>query len=152
MKAKETPDDVFTGISGEGGYKPAQLDIAEATHTLSMILEDYEFGRRLRHIENPNWRVIFNIHYDVVRELCGQLMQMKGMKTSNHQGLFAFISLNFPDLNEWDFFETIREMRNRNKYMALDISKGMWDQIELKLDLLVSSIVNHIKELLSDFD
>lgn len=152
MKAHETPKSVFQDISSKKGYIKSEFDAEEVKQVFAMILEDYEFGRRLRHIENPNWRVIFNIHYDVVRELCGQLMQMKGMKTSNHQGLFAFISLNFPDLNEWDFFETIREMRNRNKYMALDISKGMWDQIELNLDLLVSSIVNPIKELLSDFD
>ena len=113
-----------------------------------MILEDYEFGKRLRHIENPNWRVIFNIHYDVIRELCDQLMRFKNLKTSNHQGLFAFITLNFNDLDDWEFFETIRTMRNKNKYMALDISKNMWQQVELRLDLNVSLISKQIKELL----
>lgn len=148
MKAKDTPKAVFQDISSKKGYTKSEFDTEEVKQVIAMILEDYEFGKRLRHIENPNWRVIFNIHYDVIRELCDQLMRFKGFKTSSHQGLFAFIVLNFPELDDWDFFETVRTMRNKNKYMALDISREMWKQVELRLDLQVSAIARQVKELL----
>ena len=128
----KTPRQVFNEIKDKGEYESVSIERLEIEAALQMILEDYEFGKRLRHIENPNWRVIFNIHYDVIRELCDQLMRFKNLKTSNHQGLFAFIALNFNDLDDWEFFETIRTMRNKNKYMALDISKSMWQQVELR--------------------
>ena len=144
----KTPRQVFNEIKDKGEYESISIERLEIEAALQMILEDYEFGKRLRHIENPNWRVIFNIHYDVIRELCDQLMRFKNLKTSNHQGLFAFIALNFNDLDDWEFFETIRTMRNKNKYMALDISKNMWQQVELRLDLNVSLISKQIKELL----
>ncbi len=144
----KTPRQVFNEIKDKGEYESVSIERLEIEAALQMILEDYEFGKRLRHIENPNWRVIFNIHYDVIRELCDQLMRFKNLKTSNHQGLFAFIALNFNDLDDWEFFETIRTMRNKNKYMALDISKNMWQQVELRLDLNVSLISKQIKELL----
>ncbi|MFO8016790.1 MAG: hypothetical protein R6U32_06820 [Candidatus Woesearchaeota archaeon] len=63
---------------------------------MGLAIEDYEFGKSLRKLENPNWRVIFNINYDVLRELCDQLMRFKRQKVSNHRGLFAFMMLKFP--------------------------------------------------------
>ena len=45
--------------------------------------------------------------------LCGLSFQ----KTGNHQGLFAFIMLEFPELDmDWNFFESIRTIRNQNSY------------------------------------
>jgi uncharacterized protein with PQ loop repeat len=114
-----------------------------------MALEDYAFGKVLRRIQNPNWRVIFNVHYDVLRELCDQLMRFKRQKTSNHQVLFAFIILNFSELKlEWSFFEIIRHIRNQNKYREIDITKEMWKQVEFQIDLYISTIRKELEEKL----
>ncbi len=115
-----------------------------------MTLEDYQCGKSLRKMDNCSWRVVFNVHYDVLRELCDQLIKFKKQKISNHQGLFAFIVLNFDSLElDWKFFESIRTIRNKNKYEGLDISKQMWKQSELQFDLYISALKKEIETKLS---
>ncbi len=69
------------------------------------------------------------------RELCSQLMRFSRQKTSNHQGVFAFIILKHQELGlEWGFFEILRNMRNLNKYEGADISKEKWKSVEFKVE------------------
>ncbi|MFH0752553.1 MAG: hypothetical protein V1914_03040 [archaeon] len=141
MPKEKTPKEVYDDLSIKGFYEEANFDKNEVEKVKRMVIEDYEFGKSLRKIKSTNWRVIFNIHYDVLRELCDQLMRFKKQKTSNHQGLFAFIILYFPELElDWDFFEIIRNIRNQNKYKGTDISKDMWKQVEFKMDIYISTI------------
>ena len=78
-------------------------------------------------------------------------MLFKRQKTSNHQGLFAFIILNFPELDfDWTFFETIRNMRNRNKYRGTDIREDMWKKIELQTGLYISTLKKEIEKRLKE--
>ena len=89
------------------------LDKDEIEKVKRLAVEDYEFGKGLKKLDKTNWRIIFNTHYDVLRELCDQLMRFKKQKISNHQGLFAFVILNFPGLElDWQFFETILTDKN----------------------------------------
>ena len=114
-----------------------------------MALEDYDYGKFLRKSPKQNWRVIFNVHYDAIRELCDQLMRFKFQKTGNHQGLFAFIVLEFPELDmDWNFLESIRTIRNQNKYRGADITKDMWKRSELEIDLYISTLKKEIERRL----
>jgi len=149
MPKERTAKEVYEKLSDKGLYEEANLDIDEAEKIKKMTVEDYEFGKSLRMIQNPNWRVIFNIHYDVLRELCGLLMLFKRQKTSNHQGLFAFIILNFKELDlDWSFFENVRTTRNRNKYVGLDITEELWKKIEFQIDLYISTLKKEIEKRL----
>ena len=149
MLKERTPEKVYDELVTEGLYEEAHLDKDEVIKVKNMVVEDYEFGKTLRKMENPNYRVIFNIHYDVLRELCDQLMRFKKQKISNHQGLFAFIILNFPDLElDWNFLERIRTVRNENKYQGTDITKEMWMKAELQIDLYISAIKKELEEKL----
>lgn len=149
MPKERTPEQVYDGLSTEGMYEEANLDNNEVKKVLTMVMEDYKFGKSLREIKSPSWRVIFNIHYDVFRELCDQLMRFERQKTSNHKGLFAFIILHFEDLElDWIFLENIRTLRNKNKYQGLDISKEMWQSVELRFDLYISALRKEIEERL----
>ena len=149
MPKERTPKEVYEDMVTQGLYEEANLDRNEVEKVKKLCVEDYEFGKRLRKMENPNWRVIFNIHYDVLRELCDQLMRFKRQKISNHQGLFAFIILNYPELDlDWNFFEIIRNMRNQNKYQGLDIKKEMWKKIKFQKDLYISTVKKEIERLL----
>lgn len=137
-------------MAKDGSYEEAHLDRDEISTLLSMVQSDYEYGKQLRTIPNQNWRVIFNIHYDAVRELCDILLRFKQQKISNHQGLFAFIILYFPDIEcSWEFFEEIRTIRNHNKYLGTDISIDMWKKTQLEIDLTVSTLLKEIKKHLS---
>ncbi len=149
MPKERSEKQVYEQLSTEGSYEEANLDKDEVKKVISMVMEDYTFGKSLRKLKNPSWRVIFNIHYDIFRELCDQLMRFERQKTSNHQGLFAFVVLYFKDLElDWAFLENIRTVRNRNKYQGLDISKEMWESVELKFDLYISAIKKEIEDRL----
>ncbi|HIJ10931.1 TPA: hypothetical protein HA278_02635 [Candidatus Woesearchaeota archaeon] len=145
-----TPQEVYDKLATEGSYQEAHLDKDEVKKVLTMTMEDYECGKTVRKMSHPSWRVVFNVHYDVFRELCDQLMRFKKQKVSNHQGLFAFIVLHFEDLAlDWDFLEKIRTTRNKNKYEGLDISKQVWQQAELQFDLYISGLKKEIEEKLN---
>lgn len=146
MRKERKVEQIYDQFSTEGLYEEANLDKDEVKKVLTMVMEDYQFGKELRKLKNPSWRVIFNIHYDVFRELCDQLMRFKRQKTSNHQALFAFIVLHFEDLElDWKFIENIRTIRNKNKYQGLDISKEMWKSAEMQLDLYISTLKKEIE-------
>src|SRR3989338_2889891 len=91
MSKEVNAEQMYEQFSTDGLYEEANLDKDEIKKVLTMAMEDYQFGKELRKLQNPSWRVIFNIHYDVFRELCDQLMRFKRQKTSNHQALFAFV-------------------------------------------------------------
>ncbi len=144
-----TPKEIYERLATEGLYLEANCDKNEIKKVVSMTEEDYTFGKKLRKMQKPSWRVIFNINYDVFRELCDQLMRFKEQKTSNHQGVFAFIVLNFKDLAlDWNFLEEIRTTRNKNKYQGLNISKEMWKRAELQFDLYISAVKKEIEKKL----
>jgi hypothetical protein len=141
------PADVHDQLARKGLYEEANLDFIEVQKVVSMVREDYQFGQSLSSLDNPSWRVIFNIHYDVFRELCDQLIRFKKQKISNHRGLFAFIVLYFPDLElDWEFCETIRTARNKNKYEGLDISKKLWGDVRLQFSLYISALTTEIEK------
>lgn len=141
-----SPEEVYDSLVSQGAYEEANLDFDEIKKNLAMVLEDYNFGKSLRKMPNPSWRVIFNIHYDSLRELGDQLMRFKKVKCSNHQGVFAFLVLKFKDLElDWVFLEKIRQARNRNKYESLDISREMWKTVELQFDLSISVLKQEIE-------
>ncbi len=148
MPKERTPEEVYADLSSQGLYEEAGSDKDELIKIVTLTIQDYEFGKKLLKIKDPNWRVIFNINYDVLRELCDVLLRFKKQKCSNHQGVFAFIILEFSELElDWPFFETIRMIRNNNKYRGIDITKDTWNKIELQLVLYIDTIHKEIKNL-----
>jgi len=140
--AKErTPEQIYDSLLSEGAYAEGNLDKNEISKVHRLAMEDYNYGKMLITFPNPNWRVIFNVHYDVLRELCDQLIRFKKIKTSNHQGVFAYIVLKYPELDfDWSFFELVRTMRNKNKYLGTDISKENWKAVEFQMNLCIISL------------
>jgi len=147
MSKEKTPEQVYDELVTQGLYEEANLDKDEIQKVRKLTMEDYEYGKRLRQSKDANWRVIFNIHYDAIRELCDQLMRFKKQKISNHQGLFAFIIIYYSELElDWNFFEKIRVIRNKNKYVGEDISKERWREVELRFDIYISTLNKEIEK------
>lgn len=148
---ERTPKEVYENLANKGAYEEAGLDKNEIDKIKKQAIQDYEFGKNLRKMQDSNWRVIFNIHYDALRELCDLVMRFKKQKTSNHQGVFAFIILEFPELElDWKFFETIRNIRNHNKYLGTDITKEIWKNAEFQIDLYILTIKKEIEKKLKE--
>ncbi len=149
MPKERSAKEVFDELATKGLYEEAHLDKDEVQKVLRMALEDYTFAKKLRKMPDPSWRVIFTAHYDVFRELSDQMMRFERQKISNHQGLFAFIILYFPDLElDWGFLEKIRTIRNKNKYEGRDVSKDTWKEVELQFDLYISAMKKEIEKRL----
>lgn len=146
-KKEKTPEKVYEDLSNNGEYEEAHLDKDEVNKVKSMALKDYESRKILENSEDPNYRVIFNISYDALRELCDQLMRFKQQKISNHQGIFAFIILNFKELGfDWEFFEKIRKIRNQNKYKGEDITKEIWKEVEGRINNYITKAGDYIEQ------
>ena len=144
---KKTAEKVYENLSRIGLYEEANLDLDIISKSKTIAMEDYNYGKTLRNMENKNYRIIFNISYDSLRELCDQLMHFKRQKISNHQGLFAFIILNFKELKmDWYLLEKIRKIRNENKYEGKDITEEMWKKIEPKIDDYMIKINKYLEK------
>jgi hypothetical protein len=153
MPKEKTAKEVFEECVNKGMYEEANLDRDEVEKVKTLAMEDYEFGKSLRKIDKPNYRILYNINYDVLRELCDQLIKYKKQKISNHQGLFAFIILHYPELElDWKFFETIRKIRNQNKYLGRDISQETWKNSQLPFDIYIATIKKEIEKRLKESD
>ncbi|HLC70490.1 MAG TPA: hypothetical protein VJI32_00655 [Candidatus Nanoarchaeia archaeon] len=149
MPKIDSVENVYDELISNGFYEEAQVDKAEISKVLMMKKEDYMFAKRWKQDKNANWRLIFNAYYDILRELCDQLIHFKNQKTSNHQAVFAFIILHFPELElDWELLERIRLMRNDNKYRGVDITQQMWKSIELTFELYISAVQKKVEELL----
>ncbi len=148
---KLSPKEVYKELSTRGEYEEAYFDGVVVKQVLTMLRDDYAFARQIKQGKNTRWRVVFNAYYDILRELCDLLLLSKQQKSSNHQGVFAFIILNFPELEfDWELFELVRKMRNESKYEGKDISGIMWKSIELQLELYISALQKTLERLLED--
>ncbi len=145
---KLSPKEVYEELSARGEYEEAYFDVVVIQQVLAMLKDDYIFAQQIKTGKNPRWRVVFNAYYDILRELCDLLLLSKQQKSGNHQGVFAFIILNFPELEfEWELLEQIRKLRNESKYEGKDISLLMWKSIELQLELYISVLQKAAEEL-----
>ncbi len=142
---------VYERGEADGLYQESALERDVVQQVLVMLQEDYKFVKKVRTDKSPRWRIIFNAHYDIFRELCDLLLLFKERKTSNHQAVFSFIVVYFPQLDlDWEILESIRKMRNESKYAGKDISQIMWKSIELQLDLYISAVQKKVEELLHE--
>jgi len=151
MRKNRSPEEVYDDLVSQGSYEEAHLEIAEVQKVLTMAREDFLCAQNIKQIQKPSWRIVFNAYYDVFRELCDQLLRFKGQKISNHQGVFAFIMLNFSELElDWEFLERIRTARNENKYKGADVSQAMWKSIEFKFEIYISAVDKKVAELINE--
>ncbi|MBI2668381.1 hypothetical protein HYX14_00925 [Candidatus Woesearchaeota archaeon] len=141
----------YEHFEADGLYEESSLEREVVQQVLTMLQKDYEFAKQVRSEKSPRWRIIFNAHYDIFRELCDLLMLFNRKKTSNHQAVFAFIVVHFPPLEfDWEILECIRKMRNGSKYEGKDISPAMWKSIELQFDLYIVAVQKKVEELLQE--
>lgn len=148
---KLSPKEVYEELSARGEYEEAYFDAVVVKQVLIMLKDDYAFAQQIKKNKNPRWRVVFNAYYDIFRELCDLLLLSKQQKSSNHQGVFAFIILNFPELEfDWELLEQVHKMRNESKYGGKDINGVMWKSIELQFELYISALKNALEQLLTE--
>ncbi|MEK6920726.1 MAG: hypothetical protein AABX82_02495 [Nanoarchaeota archaeon] len=148
---EKTAQEVYDFFLADGEFKINEVDFSLIRKMRNAAVENAEYIEFLLKQQIVNWRVIYTLYYDVLRELCEALIKCNGIKISNHQGCFAYICIKFPELElDWNFFERIRNTRNRNKYEGKDIIQQDWKEIQLQLHLYVSTIKKVLEEKLNE--
>lgn len=146
---EKTAQEVYDSFTSEGEYKISNVDYDVIKKIRDTAIENTEYIDFLIKQDVINWRIIYTLYYDALRELCGALIRTNGIKVSNHQGCFAYICIKFSDLElDWNFFEKVRVTRNRNMYEGADITQQDWKEIEIQIKLYVSTIQKVLKEKL----
>ena len=96
------------------------------------------------------WNTIYNLHYDVLRELVEAFLVFDSVKIVNHKCLFAYLCVNHPELElNWEFFEKVRTSRNGINYYGKLVSYDDFKEIRLQLNLYVSTLRKEIEKKLA---
>ncbi|HLD34017.1 MAG TPA: hypothetical protein VJB66_04790 [Candidatus Nanoarchaeia archaeon] len=141
--------EVYDEFCASGEYVTKEVDINSIRKMMSITQEDLEYLEFLLKQKTINWRIIYTLHYDILRSLCEALIQSDGMKVSNHQETFAYVCIKHPQLEfDWNFFEKIRTARNRNKYEGKDIFKNDWKEIDIQMKLYIDTLIKSVKEVI----
>jgi hypothetical protein len=100
--------------------------------------------------KSVTWNTIYNLHYDVLRELVEAFLVFDFVKIINHKCLFAYLCIKHPDLDfNWEFFEKIRRNRNGINYYGQLVSYEDFKDVEMQLNLYVSTLKKEIEKKLS---
>ena len=141
--------EVYDEFCASGEYVMKDTDLHSVKKIIAIAQEDLEYLEFLLKQKTINWRIIYTLHYDILRSLCEALIQSDGMKVSNHQGTFAYVCIKHPQLEfDWNFFEKIRTARNRNKYEGKDIFKNDWKEIDIQMKLYIDTLIKSVKEVI----
>lgn len=95
------------------------------------------------------WNTIYNLHYDVLRELTEAFLVFDSVKILNHKCLFAHLCLKHPELEfDWAFFEKVRKNRNGINYYGQLVTYKDFKEIEVQLNLYANVLKKGIEKKL----
>ncbi len=146
---EKTAEEIYDKVTVAGEYREKDIDELALQRMYDIAADNVQFAETLITKKVINWRVIFLLYYDSLRELCDILLRLQKVKCSNHQGCFAYICVKFPELElDWNFFEKVRFMRNRTHYEGKSITDKEWREVEVQLKLYVSTLRKDVGERL----
>jgi hypothetical protein len=121
---EKSAEQIYDKSTSEGEYRQKEPDELAIKRMSDIAVDNVKFAETLIRKKVINWRVIFLLYYDSLRELYDIIIQKDEFKCSNHQACFAYICVKFPDLElDWDFFQKVRTMRNRTHYEGKSIKE-----------------------------
>ena len=95
------------------------------------------------------WNTIYNLHYDIIRELAEAFLVFDSVKILNHKCLFAYLCNNHPELElDWEFFEKVRKNRNGINYYGQLVSYKDFKEVKVQLNLYPAILKKEIEKKL----
>jgi hypothetical protein len=95
------------------------------------------------------WMNVYIDYYEALRMCAEAFLHINHMKISNHQCLFAYLCVKFPELDlDWNFFEKVRIKRNGASYYGEKINYEDWKAAELQIKLYISTLKKEIDKRL----
>jgi hypothetical protein len=87
------------------------------------------------------------LYYDALHLLVEALLVFDKVKSNNHQCLFAYICVKYPELElDWNFLERIRVRRNGILYYGSPITAQQFKEDEMGFKLYTSLLRKEIKK------
>lgn len=144
MAKSKTKKEAYNDCSTRGMNIPLRIvDVDKVEALVRIADEDLLSARDL--VKNNHWNSSYKIHYDVLHELVEAFLLFDKVKTLNHQCLFAYICVKYPQLElDWNFFEQLRTKRNGINYYGTPVLKSDWKKIELQFNLYVNLLKREI--------
>jgi len=149
---KENLEEVYQECESSGLFRDQDVTDLEKIKTMMKLSEaNLEFAQSSKDIDKNSlqWCVIYNLHYDALRELSHIMILFDRKKIANHRCLFSYLCKNHPELDfDWNFLEKIRTKRNGINYYGTPVTKQDFKEIELQVNLYIKTLKNIIKEKL----
>ena len=149
MPVYRTHEEAYIKCDSDGYFMPLEkVDVEEIRSILKIAEDDLKAAKDI--IEKQRWNPAYKLHYDVLHELVSAYLLFDKIKSLNHQCLFAYLCKNHPELElSWEFFEKVRTKRNGINYYGEPVIQQDWKEIELQMNLYISTIKKEIEKKLS---
>jgi len=138
--------DVYERCRCEGNFQPQEeVNLDKIKANLKIAEEDLASAKDI--LAKKRWNSAYKLYYDVLHEIVEAYLLFDKIKSSNHQCLFAYLCVKYPDLElDWGFFEKIRTKRNGINYYATPVSQQDWKETELQMNLYIKLLRKAVEE------
>ncbi len=98
---------------------------------------------------DKNWMNVYLDYYEALRMYAEAFLHISHIKISNHQCLFSYLCVKFPELElDWNFFEKVRIKRNGANYYGEKVTYEDWKTAEVQIKLYISTLKKEIEKKL----
>jgi len=151
MRKDKTLEGTYSGCSAEGSFTPiAQQDLDQVKAMVSVALTDLETLKEWEKKapkESGQWNAILKLAYDVVHSLTEAFLASENVKARTHECVFAYLCHKHPELElSWEFFERLRNLRNRSIYYGEAVVYIQWKEVELQTHIYISTLRKAIEK------
>ena len=148
MPKFKTVEECYNSCQAEGHLKSiGDVNLDRVRANLKIAEEDLASARDV--IKKEYWNSAYKLFYDTLHILIETYLCFDGVKSLNHQCLFAYLCNNHPELElSWGFFEIVRTKRNGINYYSQPVAKEDWKTVELQFNLYISTLKKEIEKRL----
>ena len=150
MPKSLTKEEAYDKCNAEGKIVPvSEVDTGKVESMVNIAEEDMESIKELK--KKEKWNTLYKLNYDVLHTLCEALLMFEKTKSLNHQCLFSYVCVRFPELElDWNFFEKVRTKRNGIHYYGTAVKREDFKEIEVQMALYIKTIKGEIGKKLKE--
>ena len=124
-----------------------EIDADRAKSLINFANLRNEFWSK-KHDKKYNFIVVEG-YYEIIKELLTALINLHGLKCSNHECLIAFFRENYPKYEyETEIIDLLRKVRNAIDYRGVFTDNDYLEKNKLEFDHIIELLQELIKEKL----
>lgn len=156
MPRHKTLEETYDSCLTDGYIKNlAEMNVAKARALMENAQTNVNSAKILATALEKNakeWLNVYTLHYEALRVYAEALLLLLKIDSPNHQCLFAALCMKYPHLElDWNFFEKIRTKRNGANYYGEQITWKDWKDVELQMNLYISTVQKELEAKLESY-